>query len=158
MSTWAIPAGTEGVFQASGTTASCSAQGFFLMLSVAVPIYNAFLALYYVLVVNYRMTDQQLTQRIEPWMHGIAFCWSFGTALSSAALGYMNNANLWCWIAPYPAGCTESRVFGANGTCTRGKYSFILRWVYYFGPLWFCIVFAGKWPCSFILLQRNIWA
>ena len=44
-STWAIPAGTPGVWHARGTTATCSAQGFFLTLSVAVPIYNAFLSL-----------------------------------------------------------------------------------------------------------------
>ena len=49
-STWAIPVGTEGVWQPRGTTATCTAQGFFLTLSVAVPIYNAFLSLYYVMV------------------------------------------------------------------------------------------------------------
>jgi hypothetical protein len=49
-STWAIPEGTEGVWDPRGTRATCTAQGFFLTLSVAVPIYNAFLSLYYVLV------------------------------------------------------------------------------------------------------------
>ena len=49
-STWAIPEGTSGVWQARGTTATCTVQGFFLTLSVAVPIYNAFLSLYYVMV------------------------------------------------------------------------------------------------------------
>jgi hypothetical protein len=53
LSTWAIPKGTPGVLWAEGTTATCTAQGFFLTLSVAVPIYNAMLSLYYVLVINY---------------------------------------------------------------------------------------------------------
>ena len=52
-STWAIPRGTQDVWQASGTTATCTAQGFFLTLSVAVPIYNAFLSVYYLLVRRY---------------------------------------------------------------------------------------------------------
>lgn len=142
-SSWAIPRGTEGVFRPLGTTATCSAQGFFLTLSVAVPIYNAFLSLYYVLVVNYRMTDEMLKRRVEPFMHLTAFVWAFGTALTSAFLGLLNNANLWCWIAPYPAGCVESTPFGESGTCTRGDYSGIFRWVFYFGPLWLCIAFAG---------------
>lgn len=143
LSTWPIPAGTEGVFGASGTTQTCTAQGFFLTLSVAVPIYNAFLSLYYVLVVNFNMTDTTLKRRVEPGMHLIAFMWAFGTALTSAVMGLINNANLWCWIAPYPSGCLDSWRYGSEGNCERGDNAWIYRLAFYFAPLWFCILFAS---------------
>jgi hypothetical protein len=143
-STWPIPAGTEGVAWASGTTKTCSAQGFFLTLSVAVPIYNAFLSLYYMLVINFRVTDQQLVHWVEPSMHITAFVWAFGTALSSAVMGLFNNANLWCWIAPHPLGCLDSRRYGDEANCERGDNAWIYRWAFYFAPLWFCIFVASR--------------
>jgi len=143
-STWPIPKGTAGVYGASGNRYLCTAQGFFLCLSVSVPIYNAFLSLYYVLVVNYSMTEKSITRKVEPWMHGIAFAWGFGTAIVSATMGLMNNANLWCWIAPFPAGCDQSWKVGKEAaTCTRGDNSDLFRWGFYFAPLWLCILFAG---------------
>lgn len=153
LSTWPIPKGTEGVWRPMGTTKTCTAQGFFLTLSVAVPIYNAFLALYYLLVINYNMKDEKLKQFVEPVMHGVAFFWTFGTALTSAWMGLINNANLWCWIAPYPAGCLDSRRYGSEGNCERGDNAWIYRWAFYFAPLWFCIFFASKYARSCSLNQ-----
>ena len=94
-STWPIPAGNANQVWSIGTTETCSAQGFFLTLSVAVPIYNAFLAFYYMLVVNYNLKDQTLRRRVEPAMHITAFVWAFGTAFSSVMMGLINDANLW---------------------------------------------------------------
>ncbi len=48
-STWPIPAGTPNVFGASGTTQTCTAQGFFNETgNVCTPLYNASLCIYYV--------------------------------------------------------------------------------------------------------------
>lgn len=44
-STWPIPAGTPNIFGASGTTGTCAAQGFFLQLTLATPIYNSCLSI-----------------------------------------------------------------------------------------------------------------
>ncbi|KAG7371986.1 hypothetical protein IV203_018129 [Nitzschia inconspicua] len=141
-STWAIPRGTNGVVWALGTTATCSAQGFFLTLSVAVPIYNALLSLYYVLVINYRYSDDTLKRWVEPAMHTAAGGWAFFTALYSAFTGLLNNANLWCWIAPLPQGCKDSRRYGEEANCVRGDNWWIYRWAFYFAPLWACIFMA----------------
>lgn len=89
-SSWPIPEGTAGVAWARGTTTTCTAQGFFLTLSVAVPIYNAMLSLYYVLVINYRFSDVYLRRWVEPTMHGVAFVWSFGTATYAASTKLIN--------------------------------------------------------------------
>lgn len=142
MSTWPIPEDGNGDDQkwAIGNTATCSAQGFVLTTAVAVPIYNAFLALYYLLVVNYNVSDRSLRTIVEPTMHGIAFVWGFGTAITSASLRLFNDANLWCWIAPFPAGCLDNDAV----ECERGGNAWIYRWVFYFAPLWFCIFSASK--------------
>ena len=155
MSTWPIPASQSNDQQVwtVGTTQTCSAQGFFVTLGVAVPIYNALLALYFLLVVNYNISDRTLRTRVEPAMHVTAFVWGFGTALSSTLLGLFNNANLWCWIAPYPSDCKDSRTYGDEGDCIRGDNAWIYRWAYYFAPLWFCILVASKYLCIIRLLK-----
>jgi hypothetical protein len=72
------------------------------------------------------MTDARIKQWVEPGMHAFAFFWGFGTALTSAAMGFMNNANLWCWIAPYPTGCLGSDDIDAlevpTPFCTGGSF------------------------------------
>lgn len=121
-STWAIPnsEGNDDQVWAVGTTQTCTLQGFFLTFSVAVPIYNALLAFYYMLVVNHNVSDRTLRRVVEPFIHGIAFFWAFGTAFTSSVMGLINDANLWCWIAPFPSDCKDSWRFGEEGNCERG--------------------------------------
>lgn len=149
MSTWPIPAEGSGVDQVwnIGTTQTCTFQGFFLTFSVAVPIYNALLAFYYMLVVNHNVSDQTLQKYVEPSFHGIAFFWAFGTAFTSSVMGLINDASLWCWIAPYPSDCLDSWRYGEEGNCVRGDNAWIYRWAFYFAPLWFCIFFASTYIC-----------
>lgn len=113
-----------------------TAQGFFLQLGLAIPIYNAGLSLFYLLVVKYNVKEPFLRRRFEPCMHSAAFLLSMGTSCASVGLDLFNNANLWCWIAPLPPGCQE------ENSCVRGKNAWIYRWAFYYAPLWFCIVFV----------------
>lgn len=156
-STWPLPADEPldvgDFWQPVGTTQTCTAQGFFLTLSVAVPIYNAFLSLYYLLVINYRCSDTYIRKWIEPTMHIVSFLWAFGTAMISAATGMINNANLWCWIAPYPSNCLAD---DNDVECTRGKHALIFRWIFYFGPLWFCIFASTVFTLMVYWYVRNI--
>lgn len=148
-STWPIVEGSPDIIWAVGNVATCEAQGFFLTLSVAVPIYNAMLSIYYILVINYRYTNTMLKKRVEPIMHFVAFFWSFGTASYSLATGLFNNANLWCWIAPLPLDCKDTITYGTvedgnDKPCIRGDNVWVYRFGFYFIPLWFCIFFASK--------------
>lgn len=146
LSTWPMPRSVDGDEAAApvwavGTTQTCTAQGFFLTLSVAVPIYNAFLALYYMLVINHNVRDRTLRRVVEPAMHLAAAFWAFGTALTSTGLHLLHDANLWCWIAPAP--CPDD-----DDDCRHEQDKILIfRWVFYFGPLWFCILVASK--CCF---------
>lgn len=153
-STWPIPKGSDDVMWAVGNTATCTAQGFFLTLSSAVPLYNAMLSLYYVLVINYNYSDTKLRAFAEPAMHIFCFVWAFGTALYSALAGLMNNANLWCWIAPFPSDCKDSWSFGTAeegnpNPCIRGDNVWVYRFGFYFIPLWISIFSASKWNLMF---------
>lgn len=139
-STWPVPRGTPHVFQAFGNQATCDAQGFFLQLGLGIPLYNAFLALYYLLVIKYNVSEKRLRERIEPCMHLFAFVVSVGTSLVALFMRMYNFATLWCWIAPYPSGCSGS-------SCIRGQNAWQLRYAFYFGPLWTAIAFA----CFFMI-------
>lgn len=152
-STWPIPEGSPHVIWAYGNTASCNAQGFFLTLSSAVPLYNAMLSLYYVLVIKYNYTDRRLRSFVEPAMHTFCFLWAFVTAVYSVAAGLINNADLWCWIAPLPADCLESWVHGVDNAnpCVRGDNIWIYRFGFYFIPLWISIAVGSKYYTSCIV-------
>jgi hypothetical protein len=148
-STWTIPSeNAANRIWASGNRTTCSMQGFFLQMAIAVPIYNAFLALYYSLVINFGFTERALLRYVEPSMHTVAIVLSFTSSFTMVVMGYMNDANLWCWIAPYPPGCKDTLHFGYppknTNPCIRGNFAWVMRWSLYFTPLWLSIIVASK--------------
>jgi hypothetical protein len=42
-------------------------------------------------------------------------------------LDLYNNADLWCWIAPYPLDCLDSWTYGGESNCERGDNAWIYR-------------------------------
>ena len=142
LSTWPIPAGTVGVYGASGTTATCTTQGFFLQLAIMAPLYNAALSLYYLLMIRYSWSEERLRKLRVP-LHGAILVFGISTAVAGLPLTLYNNANLWCWQAPYPWGCLESSVNNGITTCERGdNATTVYRWAFFYAPLWAAIVFA----------------
>lgn len=93
LSTWPIPRGTEDVAYASGTTQSCTAQGFFLQLGLATPLYNVVLSIYYCFVVRYQWKERQFNVA-EKLFHALPFTFALATALTGIGLDLFNNANL----------------------------------------------------------------
>lgn len=63
----------------------CSAQAFFAQFSLSTVMYNASLAIYYVMVVVKNRKDADIV-RIEPFLHLNSILWGLGTALASLAL------------------------------------------------------------------------
>jgi hypothetical protein len=161
LSTWPIPSDTPNRIWASGSRGTCSAQGFFLQVAVAIPIYNAFLAMYYMLVINFQITEVTLVRRVEPIMHIVANVLGWVTSLTMLGMGYMNDANLWCWIAAYPAGCLNTYQFGYppenEFPCTRGNYAWIFRWSFYFAPVWLSIITASKCFCYKVYIIKSMY-
>ena len=152
LSTWPIPEGTPGVAFDTGTQASCTAQGFFVQFGITSPVYNSCLAVYYLLVVRYGVTEDTL-KGVEPIFHILALSFGLGTSFTGLGLDLYNSANLWCWIAPLPSDCLDSKRYGDETNCTRGNNAWIYRWAFYFAPLWFFIVFV---TCIMVCVYMSI--
>ena len=72
LSTWPIPAEASTMY-ASGNEATCTSQGFMLQLSVVPSVYNAIMAVYYLLVLRYGWTEAQLRRlQVIPPLWGFA--------------------------------------------------------------------------------------
>ena len=141
--TWPIPRGTPGVYGAMGNQHTCSAQAFFAQFSLSTVMYNASLAIYYVLVIIKGWPDDDV-DRIEPFLHGNAIAWGLGTGLASLGLNLFNQVGWDCWIASAPLGCQESwNSPDGTTTCERGDNGSIYQWAFYYAPLWFVIVFVA---------------
>jgi hypothetical protein len=94
LTTWmilgSIPLPAEGLglmLGGKGNTRTCTAQGFFLQLAFAVPLYNAAIMVYYLLVIRYQIQD---FRRIEPFLHGIAILLPLGLAIAGLFLKAFN--------------------------------------------------------------------
>lgn len=117
VSAWAVP--TDAKKNASiigkGNQATCSAQGFFIQLGTAIPLYNLSLCLYYVLIISYNWKKAELVL-IERYMHSIAWIFGIGTAVACLPLNLYNPMGSVCWIDNYPSLC------GHDGSieCIRG--------------------------------------
>lgn len=155
MSTWPIPTDTSGVWAASGTTQTCTTQGYFLQLAIMAPLYNAALSLYYLLMIKYSWSEERL-KRLRIPIHAIILTFGIGTSIAGLPLTLYNPANLWCWIAPLPFGCLESAANGGVTTCERGdNAATVYRWAFFYAPLWTAVAFA---TVAMILVCWTVWA
>lgn len=141
LSTWAVPSENTNLYQANGTDASCTAQGFFVQLGIATPLYNFALSFYYLLLIRYRLDETDMARK-EKWFHVFPCTWALVTSFSALGLNLLNNANLWCWIAPYPLSCKGSYRNNGVNDCIRGNNAWIFRWVFFYAPLWAAIFFS----------------
>jgi hypothetical protein len=142
MTTWPIPQDALfGMFTLwnVGTTQTCSAQGFFVQLAIGTALYNACLALYYLLVVRYGCQNEYIAKRVEPWMHFVAICFALMTGVVGLALGLFNPVGQSCAITAYPLYCTQSYENKGPTNCIRGDNARIYQLAFWFGPIC-CIV------------------
>jgi len=72
------------IFGAKGNELTCTAQGFFVTLGLAVPLYNMNLNIFYVLTIRCRFTSQQYA-KFEPVAHIVSICLPLFIAIISAA-------------------------------------------------------------------------
>jgi hypothetical protein len=118
----------------------------------------------FVLVIKYKVSEERIKFVIEPVMHIFAICFGLMTAIASLIMGLYNNANLWCWIAVPPPndynieqdGNYEGNnkwvwisktdegknEYGEDADYQKNQETHFYRWMFYYAPLWFCIVFV----------------
>uniref|UniRef100_A0A7S2EJG5 G-protein coupled receptors family 1 profile domain-containing protein n=1 Tax=Ditylum brightwellii TaxID=49249 RepID=A0A7S2EJG5_9STRA len=126
LSTWPIPA-ESGALYASGTEGTCIFQGFFIQLSLAAPLYNLSLAIYYLLFITYQWKEREI-KKLERFLHPAIMVIAFGIAIAGLPLRLYNNSNVWCWIAPDAA------------DPNRGDNANFYRFALFYVELWFIII------------------
>ncbi|KAG7337964.1 hypothetical protein IV203_032097 [Nitzschia inconspicua] len=136
LSTWPIPAyQSDTVFLATGTTATCTAQGFFAELgNLTSVLYTAALTLRYVLFICYNISEIQL-QRYEPLFHGFPILIGLAMAIVGLPFQLYNNSGWLCWYAVYPLNCD------VDGTCERGVMAPLFKSIHY-SIVWMSIIFV----------------
>ena len=121
-----------------GNHASCSVQGFIVQLLLTSILYNASLALYYLMVIRLRF-PQWKVMKIEPYMHALPLILGIGTAVTALVLNMYNPADWDCWIAP-PANCTQTSEYENTTSCKKFNNIDVFRMAFLFGPLWVVII------------------
>lgn len=123
------------VVGAMGNRTTCEAYGFFLQLSQVIPLYNAFLAFYYMLRISYKLADTTIEKYyLEPLVHVVigVFGWSF--SIAGLVLDLYNPIvvpELGCWVATYPAFCNLI----PDLECERGDGYELYVWVFSYNVL-----------------------
>lgn len=146
LSTLPVPA-SSGVVFGRGNTATCTAQGFFIQLSSAIPIYMASLNTYFMLKIRYNVPSDVIRKRYEPWFHLVPVAQALLSGFLGIALKLYNPIvipEMGCWIALYPPLCD------VLGNCIRGykldKRLDLYVWVFAYGWLFasFVIVLVNS--------------
>jgi len=122
LSSWAAPKGSF-VF-AVGNDANCSFQGLLLQIAIGTPLYNAALIWYYLLVIKYNWTNDDLL-KIEPWIHGFIWIWCIGTSETLLSLDLLNFVGPVCWVGDPPEcwdenppdSCGEAKLYATAMFC-----------------------------------------
>lgn len=126
---------TVSVASAAENDESCKAGGFFLQLSIVIPILNAFIALYFLLVIRCSWSEEKIHKVAEPWFYVISLVAGFGTAFASIPLDLYHMIGWRCYI-----GSSKSDVWseGTDAVMNDRKHYGVYQLAFYFVPLFVC--------------------
>ena len=98
-STLPIPRDSPCTYGAIGNATTCTIQGFFFTTGLVVPSYNAMLCIYYLSVIRWEMSDEEIG-KYETYMHIGAILPSITVAIVAASFSLFNNYSTMCAIVP----------------------------------------------------------
>jgi hypothetical protein len=110
------PKGAIDMIGAVGNTATCSAQGFAIQLGFAVPLYNAALAVSFLLLLR-QGYDAGSSKRLEALFHLIPLGFAFVTAVYGVANRIFNSNGSFCYVESFPYNCS----FDLWYSCDKGR-------------------------------------
>ena len=115
---FSMPTETQLLF-ASGNFTTCAWNGFFFQFHLGGIMYNAFLSLYYMLMIKYALPEEAIQRYFEPTIHVLAFGIPTFFGLVAVSLDILNPSLLTgnCQFASYPAGCDSND----DLECERGE-------------------------------------
>ena len=153
LSNWGVPR-DSGPY-ATGTVASCNFQGFLLQFAVGAPLYNCSLSLYYVLVIKYNWTNQQLV-KIERYVHAFILTFIMGTSIAGLPLTMYNRVGAVCWVIGSPVDCENSGAFPEPDIpCDRGNWAWAFGLFTFYTPLWICVLLTIVAMCMIYFQVRS---
>lgn len=146
------------VWNASGNMASCNFQGFLHILGNYGCLYNVSLCAYYLAVIKYSMSDEDIRKKIEPFLHGVPIICSIVFAISGLAVSVYNAGPMsgTCLPTIYaPPHCLGRDYLqipeGYNIPCYRGLHSARI-----FGAVTFVPAFIAA-PLSIIVFMTLVY-
>ena len=80
------------------------------------PLYSLSLAIYYLCVIKFNMTDDQFQKRVEVYLHAVSNALVWFSSIFLLVRGYFNVTIANCWISPYPSDC----IHNPDVDCIRG--------------------------------------
>jgi hypothetical protein len=146
LTSWPVPEEIPFGLWNVGNRQTCSAQGFFIQLGIGTVLYNACLALYYLLVIRYGWKNKYIAKRVEPWMHFVAVGFALSTGVASLALNIFNPIGFGytCSItSPPPSLCAQGSENRSPTDCIHGDTAAIYLIAFWIGPACFIIVFLA---------------
>jgi hypothetical protein len=116
-----------------GTVQTCTAQGFFVHMSMGSLMYNCCMSLYYLLIIRYNWTNERFARRVEPFMHIFSIGFPLVTGIFLLVKKSFNPAGWDCYISSTPPLCE------ATDSCVRGSNASLYRDIFWFYPVWITI-------------------
>jgi len=86
-------------YGAIGNDRTCSAQGFLLILGLAVPMYNTSLSLFYLLIIRFNVRRATFSAKIEPFLHAVSILAPLTLAIVSLSVGGINSESVACYLS-----------------------------------------------------------
>lgn len=137
-STFAVPEGTPNYYGASGTTATCTAQGFlYVMFALTVPTYYMSLSLQAFMGIKHNFQEEKY-RWIEKYIHAVAYCIPAALATVFVITESYNPNGSGCAVTKYPVGCETD----PDVPCERGGDVWLIEYLvglstvllYFVGP------------------------
>lgn len=107
-----------------GSTALCIAQGFFLMIALAIPLYQVSLTSFYYLTVCKNWKEDRRFRRYQWLFHTPPWAWGLGCALYGAIDDQFHPNLVWCF-------------YGGTDISTQ------LLFGLFYAPLWLSFLICG---------------
>lgn len=114
--TTAFPKNTPQVKGAAGTYSSCTVQGFFVQLTMAIPYYYSSLSVYSFLAIRNDFNQERIAW-VEKWIHGIVHILTVPSAVYLVPKDAYNPSGPFCWISRFPLDCGPK----TGVTCIRSS-------------------------------------
>jgi len=127
--------GTEETMRAPwmdgvGTIETCVAQGFIIDFGhQTMYSYNAMLCLYYTCAIVFKMKEEDIHKRVEPFLLSIPPMIGLGLSIPPLFLGMYNPGNQWCSINYIECSTVNDDITGDHYQYTRGSKRLMFTYV-----------------------------